>query len=1138
MCGIVAVLPSYDPTLLRSHDPLVVREAIPTTAIAWRSRLGEPDLIAAELDRLAGDCQAADRVLARPGAAAVLLGDQALYRLLAAAADDLLGDLADLDVTTDDRSRAWGADATERLHRSLRNALDAAYSLRYDRLSPVGRIAELSAPAGAIGERQIVSYLAIDRALTALDRLEVRGRDSAGISVFVSLDADDLKVIGDAVCKRGDALLRHGSTRVTSRGVAFVYKRAAIIGKLGDNAAYIRAAVNSDEDLHSALAKPSAKVTILAHTRWASVGRICEANAHPVDSIRDDAPADRIALATLNGDIDNHVSLRAASGYMGNEDQVSTDAKIIPLLLIERAAGRQPSAALASCLADFHGSMAIAAQISDDPDSLLLAVKGSGQGLYIGFSETGLFVASEVYGLVAAADRYLRLEGGVWSGAATPGTIVTLTRDGTTPPGRVERLDGEGRFSQVRDEEFRYPQITTRDLALGDAQHYLEKEIREAAASFRKTLRGRIHDTDGILSVELPVSSLPQELRQRFAAGQLRRIAVLGQGTAGVAAQGIAQIMHSLLPASMQVQAMPASEFSAYGLEDNLADTCVIAVSQSGSTTDTNRTVDLARARGASVIAIVNRRDSDLSARSDGVLYTSDGRDVEMAVASTKAFYAQVAAGCLIGVQIGRIAGSVSAEREAAMLRALQTMPQRLQQVYDTQADIAKIARFTAARHRYWAVVGSGPNRVAAAEARIKLSELCYRTVSTDAVEDKKHIDLSAEALVLVCAAGAPSGQLDDLLKEVEILASHHNHPVVITDADADLPWATEHVIRVPTTHPALAWILSTAAAHLFAYYAAISIDACGNDLREALDVLEAGIQDPQLSQADWFPNVHRYLVRTLDRINSGEWQGVLSSPSTLRLAIAAMGTPSAYVAPLAVLLEQSEDPIEFLRVALTSAVDEMTRSIDTVKHQAKTVTVGTSRNDADLFDNDLVRALQAAGTEAGAALSRLSLVALRAHAKVVTRVDGVTRYRVKDGLDGQIKVITKTGVAVDLRSRAEEWAPLTGSKKLVARSRSPRLLYGRRDGRIVFALAEQEGADLAGLALLHVTLRERASARDLVEAMSSTNDRLQEIVAAVTESENDFQPEALEQLSVKEVLLSPIDQLVEDLRPCLAHAD
>jgi glutamine---fructose-6-phosphate transaminase (isomerizing) len=90
----------------------------------------------------------------------------------------------------------------------------------------------------------------------------------------------------------------------------------------------------------------------------------------------------------------------------------------------------------------------------------------------------------------------------------------------------------------------------------------------------------------------------------------------------------------------------------------------VVAVSQSGTTTDTNRTVDLVRARGASVVAIVNRRNSDLTDRADGVLYTSDGRDVEMSVASTKAFYSQIAACYLLAAAIADVLGATSPERD------------------------------------------------------------------------------------------------------------------------------------------------------------------------------------------------------------------------------------------------------------------------------------------------------------------------------------------------------------------------------------------------------------------------------------------------------------------------------------------
>ena len=128
------------------------------------------------------------------------------------------------------------------------------------------------------------------------------------------------------------------------------------------------------------------------------------------------------------------------------------------------------------------------------------------------------------------------------------------------------------------------------------------------------------------------------------------------------------------------MQALPATELSGFGLRDDLTDTLVVAISQCGTTTDTNRTVDLVRARGATVVAIVNRRNSDLVDKSDGVLYTSDGRDVEMSVASTKAFYAQVAAGYLLAIALAAELG-VTTPRSASLLAALRTLPDAMRSI-------------------------------------------------------------------------------------------------------------------------------------------------------------------------------------------------------------------------------------------------------------------------------------------------------------------------------------------------------------------------------------------------------------------------------------------------------------------------
>src|SRR5262249_54734653 len=153
---------------------------------------------------------------------------------------------------------------------------------------------------------------------------------------------------------------------------------------------------------------------------------------------------------------------------------------------------------------------------------------------------------------------------------------------------------------------------------------------------------------DGRLTVSLPPGALPESVRARLSSGEIRRVLVIGQGTAAIAGESLARALRGAVHGRVSVDALAATELSGFGLLSDMSDSLVIAIAQSGTTTDTNRTVDLVRARGAHVIAIPNRRQSDLVDKADGVLYTSDGRDVEMSVASTKAFYAQVVAGFLL----------------------------------------------------------------------------------------------------------------------------------------------------------------------------------------------------------------------------------------------------------------------------------------------------------------------------------------------------------------------------------------------------------------------------------------------------------------------------------------------------------
>ena len=228
------------------------------------------------------------------------------------------------------------------------------------------------------------------------------------------------------------------------------------------------------------------------------------------------------------------------------------------------------------------------------------------------------------------------------------------------------------------------------------------------------------------------------------------------------------------------------------------------------------------------MIGIVNRRGSDLTDKADGVLYTSDGRDVEMSVASTKAFYAQVAAGALLSCAIAEAAGHRRPGPPLAAARVAARAARRdAHGAARGATQIAEIARRLAPSKRYWAIVGNGPNKVAAEEVRIKLSELCYKSMACDSTEDKKHIDLSSEPLILVCAAGLVGSTADDVAKEVAIFRAHKATPIVIAN-DGETRFPPDVTIGVPAVDPALGFVLSAMVGHLFGYEAALAIDAIG----------------------------------------------------------------------------------------------------------------------------------------------------------------------------------------------------------------------------------------------------------------------------------------------------------------------
>jgi glucosamine--fructose-6-phosphate aminotransferase (isomerizing) len=1039
------------------------------------------------------------------------------------------------------------ADELERNAAALIALRDVTWSIGQDRLRTARLVRDLAGRDAGVAA--VAGYLTIQQSFSALDRLEVRGRDSAGIHVFVwghGLSANDPSVTAALNARAHDALFQNRSVRLIDDTLSFVYKAAAEIGELGDNTKALRAAVQEDDLLRLALSNPNARLSLVGHTRWASVGIISEPNAHPVNSERelDDSETMRpYVVAALNGDVDNHGDLRIAHG-LSFPGQITTDAKVIPALvnMHARACGDTVEAFRRS-VASFEGSVAIGAAATDQPDRLMFALRGSGQGLFVGLAEDLFIVASEPYGVVEETSTYFRLDGeGTSTSSLTDskGQIVVLDGALAGDLSGVSRLAYDGTVLPISSNELVAAEVTTRDIDRGDAPHFLLKEIGEAPESFRKTLRGKIIERDGVLHASLGVKTLPMSIIERLASGAIRKVRVIGQGTAAIAGRSCATVLDELCAGGLDVDPITATELSGFHLQLDMSDTLIIAVSQSGTTTDTNRTVDLARSRGASVLAIVNRRGSDLCDKADGVLFTSDGRDVEMSVASTKAFYAQVAAGVLLACAVSVAAGLGTDSRRHDLLRTLRELPTAMRTVIDARAKVAEVAHKYAPSKRYWAVVGNGPNAIAANEVRIKLSELCYKSISCDITEDKKHIDLSCEPLILVCAAGLSGSTADDVAKEIAIYRAHKATPIVIASASESRFSSAVAVIDVPDVDPTLAFVLSAVVGHLFGYEAARAIDELARSLREAREVVEFAV----LHNADGesvLKVVRSGLVIAAERFNetlrAGTYDGHLEASTAVRLAsmlrvvldaspveayqneTGKVGSPSAL--------------IDDLTLALTRAIEELTRPIDAIKHQAKTVTVGISRSDEGVMDRALVQEVLATGAGRDV-LAYRTLKVLADLDPAVEAVVGYTRYSIDgdpSGTQATIAIVDRGGLSRDVPSRVDRNPSLVGTKRRVASEREVLVARGRSDGRTVIFIPEVKAGQTIGITLLHVRFFDRLNASVMRGVLQGYDRRYDRLVDWVSETEGEMRDDLLSELSVADLLILPISEMADRWR-------
>ncbi|MBW3593397.1 MAG: glutamine--fructose-6-phosphate transaminase (isomerizing) [Actinobacteria bacterium] len=519
--------------------------------------------------------------------------------------------------------------------------------------------------------------------------------------------------------------------------------------------------------------------TGVGHTRWATHGRVSEENAHPLSGCR---PGELGIV--LNGIVENFIELRATLADEGHTFASETDAEVVAHL-IERAYSGDLVAAVRHVYGELEGHFAFVVTHRDHPDLLVGARLQC--PLVVGIAEGETFIASSIAAFLAETRCVKLIE---------EGEVVAVTREGA----RFLSLDGVERLRDALEIDW-----DDESAEKHGYETFMLKEIYEQPAAVAATLAEHVEGDDVRLD-SLGLSD--EELRG------IGRILVLAAGTAYHAAVVGRYLVEEW--AQVPYEFDIASEWR-YRNAVLTPDTLVIGVSQSGETRDTIHALRVARERGARTVGITNLMGTQITREVDSVLYTRAG--MEVGVAATKTFTAQVALFYLLALKLAQVRGTLPPEEVARLVGEVRRIPERMSAFLDGRHPIEEFAQ----RHYekpFFFYLGRHIGLPVCLEGALKLKEISYIPTEAYSAGEMKHgpIALLDEATPVVCVA-TDSHVYDKIVSNIqEVRARGAQVIAVATDGNEGIQHHADDVIYVPRTHPFLQAPLAVVPLQLLAY--------------------------------------------------------------------------------------------------------------------------------------------------------------------------------------------------------------------------------------------------------------------------------------------------------------------------------
>ena len=520
----------------------------------------------------------------------------------------------------------------------------------------------------------------------------------------------------------------------------------------------------------------------IGHTRWATHGVPSNVNAHPHFN------ADGTITVVHNGIIENYIQLRRMLTDKGYRFVSETDTEVLAHLLDYYYKGN-PMETVTKVLHRVEGSYALGILFADCPDQIFAARKDS--PLVVGQNQDGCFIASDVPAILKYTRKIYYVDNQ---------EIVRLRAD-------------HMHFYTVDEEEIQKESVTidwdANAAEKAGYEHFMLKEMYEQPKTVTDTLLPRSKDNDIVIE-ELNMTD--EELRG------IRKIHIVACGSAYHAGMTGKYVIEGL--ARIPVEVDLASEFRYRNpiLEEGAM---VVVISQSGETADTLAALREAKARGFQVLGIVNVVGSSIAREADNVMYTWAGP--EIAVATTKAYSAQLVALYLLAMKLGRVRGQIKNKEFAAMLGDLRCLPDQIELLLNNKFKIQKFAnRYIGAKDVFF--IGRGIDYAISLEGSLKLKEISYIHSEAYAAGELKHgtISLIEEGTLVAAVSTQPNLYAKTISNMVEVKARGAFVLAVTCEENKEIEKAADYVIYIPETNPFFANSLAIIPLQLFGYYVAV----------------------------------------------------------------------------------------------------------------------------------------------------------------------------------------------------------------------------------------------------------------------------------------------------------------------------